>query len=95
MVSKNSLSVNCLLQSVIRGLFVGFYGGVLSLVMPDEDKHLQVEWKIGCVNKSTVVFQIAPSVPLFPQQFLSVLLSVSKGKQLLTSKSKKKVCLQQ
>ena len=42
MVIKNSLSVSCLFQSVIRGLFVGFYGVFLWLVMPDENKYLQV-----------------------------------------------------
>ena len=42
MVSKNSLPVSCLIQSVIRGLFVGFYGVFLSLVIPDENKQFQV-----------------------------------------------------
>ena len=66
MVIKNSLSVSCLFQSVIRGLFVGFYGVFLWLVMPDENKYLQVLRILG-VNNSTVVFQIAPILHLFPE----------------------------
>ena len=71
MVSKNSLPISCLIQSVIRSLFVGIYGVFLSLVIPDEKKTIASAVKIGSVNKSTVVFKIASSVYLFPEhQFL-------------------------
>ena len=65
MVSKNSLSVSCLFQSVIRGLFVGFYGVLYQM---RTKLTIASAVKIGCANKSTVVFQIASSVYLFPEQ---------------------------
>ena len=39
---KNLLSLSCIFSSVIHGLFVGFYGVFLSLVIPDENKQMHV-----------------------------------------------------
>ena len=42
----------------------------MSLVVPDDNKQYQRNAvKIGCVNKSTVAFQIVSSVYLFPEHY--------------------------